>query len=117
MDVILKEGIDLLNEIGAKQSTSEEILEKMGQGVTAQAVKKVLYGVANVASISGGTAITIEETDPSKYSINVRTASASGGNSSFGDAVHVVAKKKNSFSLLNSGSYTTTASWEVIIYY
>lgn len=30
MDVILKEGIDLLNETGAKQSTSEEILEKIG---------------------------------------------------------------------------------------
>ena len=35
MDVILKEGIDLLNEIGAKQSASEEILSKLGQGVTA----------------------------------------------------------------------------------
>lgn len=48
MDVILKEGIDLLNEIGAKQSTSEEIKALMEQGVTANVVKSVQSGVINM---------------------------------------------------------------------
>lgn len=94
MDVILKEGIDLLNEIGAKQSTSEEILSKLGQGVTANAVKSVQRGkfdgnttdkyVTNFLPNSNTAYtktyyldITIDEVNVNKCSVSCETRSGS----------------------------------------
>ena len=61
MDAILKDSIDLLNEIGAKQSTSEEIKALMEQGVTANVIKSVQRGIA-----SGTVSVSINKINPAK---------------------------------------------------
>ena len=72
MDVILKESIDLINEIGAKQSTSEEIKALMQQGVTANVVKSMQTVDLSSTAYQGSANAAINTVNPSKC-IVIRT--------------------------------------------
>lgn len=78
MDVILKEGIDLLNEIGAKQSTSEEIKALMQQGVTANVVKSIQHCTMELNGDTQAGSVTINKVDPHKATI-IQTGSLYSG--------------------------------------